>query len=203
MRANFGLLVVIAAAVFCLAQTAPATTVAPTPLPEMVQASPSIIHGTVTATSARWTEDGSMIVTDVTVQVHDVLRGDARRNVVFTQPGGSVGAVRVDVPGASAFQAGEEAVFFLAPGGSGEDLYLYGLDRGRFVVTQDPADGEKLIRGLDEAQLGVLLTAPVGVVSTSSRVTGGALKLSDFKAGVRRLRDAPPPKDNIRDGGER
>ena len=200
MRANFGPLVVIAAAVFCFAQTAPATTIAPTPLPEMVQASPSIVHGTVTATSSRWNADHTMIVTDVTVQVHDVLRGDDRRRVVFTQPGGSVGAVRVDVPGASAFQAGEEAVFFLAPGGE-EGLYLYGLDRGRFAVSD--VDGEKLVRGLDEMELGVLLAVPEGVVSTSSRATGGAIKLSDFKAGVRRLRDAPPPRDNVRDGGER
>ena len=79
---------------------ATATTVEEKSFREMVTETSSIVHGTVVSTSSRWTENRSLIVTDVRFQVHEVLKGDEVSEVVVTQPGGRVGAIRVDADGA-------------------------------------------------------------------------------------------------------
>src|SRR5512140_1638931 len=87
-----------------------ATTVVPLSTEDLVANSPTIVHGTVTGTRSHWNDEHTMIVTDATIRVEAALRGRAAGMIVVTEPGGTVGALRTDVPGASGFRAGEELV---------------------------------------------------------------------------------------------
>ncbi len=136
-----------AALVLAIASSARATSVPDMDLRALVDGSPSIVHGSVISTRCRWNEDRSLIVTDVRVRVMDAIRGGGVSEIEFTQPGGVVGKLVVEVPGASAFRSGDEAVFFLAPDAWGR-LCLNGLSRGCFAVLPDPVTGQKTVRGL-------------------------------------------------------
>jgi hypothetical protein len=191
-------------ATLLLPLSASATSVAPLDLPELIQRSTRVVHGEVVSAVSEWNADRSMIVTRVTVQVTESLAGEAGETVTFTQPGGTVGAIRVDVPGAAAFRNGEEGVWFLAPGPA-DALYLNGLDRGRYrVVTA--ANGEKRIPGLAPTDFDALGAGPPPGVTKVAEERGPVdVNLDVFKRGVRALArgERPGNRDDIRDGGDR
>jgi hypothetical protein len=196
-------LAVVLATVF-LPLSAQATSVAPLDLPELTARSTRVVHGEVIGTASEWNADRSMIVTRVTVRVTDTLSGDAGETVTFTQPGGRVGALRVDVPGAAAFRNGEEGVWFLAPG-PGDALYLNGLDRGRYRV-ETRADGSKRIPGLTPSDFDALGAGPPpGMTRVSEQRGPVEVDLDVFKQGVRALArgERPGNRDDVRDGGGR
>jgi len=187
----------VASVFFCVFAplTSFATTVEQQSLRKMATEAPSIVHGTVVSTSSRWTENRSLIVTDVRFQVHEVLKGDAVSEVVLTQPGGTVGAIRVDADGAVAHRPGEEAILFLKQSPRGH-TYVAGLFQGRFNVVED-SRGNKTVRGLSPEHVNVLRSAPgTGGGGTLRAGPSGAVPLDDFLGGVRDL-----VRDAVKDGG--
>lgn len=194
----------VALATLLLPVCALATSVAPLTLPELAERSTRVVHGEVVGTTSEWNADRTLILTRVTVRVTDAIAGESGGTVTFTQPGGQVGAVRVDVPGAAAFRNGEEGVWFLAPG-PGSALYLNGLDRGRYRVVTT-ADGGKRIPGVTPADFDALGAGPPPGLTRSSEERGPVdVDLDVFKRGVRALArgERPGNRDDVRDGGER
>lgn len=182
----FALVLAVLLASVIAAGPASATSVVRLSLSEMAAASPTIVHGTVVGVSSRWNADRSLIVTDVRVRVESALKGAPPAEVTLVQPGGEVGKLRVDVPGAAAFRPGEEAVLFLIPDRAGA-LHVTGLSQGRFEVTRDPRTGGKLVHGLAEP-----LPAPgagkPGAVRVTVEGTGtGTVGLDRFLDGIRVL----------------
>jgi len=174
--------------------SADATTVEARNLRQLTADATSVVHGTVVGISTHWTENRSLIVTDYRVQVADALKGEAAGEIVVTQPGGRVGAIRVDADGATAFRVGDEAVLFLGVSPRGVQ-HILGLSQGRFDVVTD-AQGNKMVRGLSGDAAGVLRrsTDPAGA---GVRTTGGGdLPLETFLGGVREL-----VRDTVKDGG--
>lgn len=166
-----------------------ATSAIPLTVEDLVANSTTIVHGTVLSTRSHWNEDRSLIVTDVTLRVTSLLRGPAAGEIVITQPGGSVGKLGVEIPGASAFRAGEETVLFARVDGQG-NLQPTGLDQGRFPVTTDARTGKRVVRGL-----AVFESRVDGVVTFKSGPPTGATPepvaprgdLDDFLGQVREL----------------
>ena len=170
--------------------SAGATSVAQMSLEDMAAISPVLVHGTVVSATSRWNPDRTLIVTEVRMRVETALKGRAPGEIIFTQPGGAVGKLQVDVPGASAFRPGEEAVLFLAPDPAGA-LHVIGLDRGRFDVVRDPRTGRKMMQGLTPDRLVSLGldAAPPGVLATAAAPE--PVSLDRFLSGLRDLvRDA-------------
>ena len=151
-RPLYALLTLVLSPTMLFVGSASATTVAEMDLPEMAKLSGAIVHGTVVSTSSRWNEDRTLIYTDVRVQVLDTLKGNAAGEIVITQPGGTVGKLRVDVPGAAAYRAGQEMVLFLAPTPEGR-YQVAGLSRGKFDVREDPKTGRKEVMGFSEVHV--------------------------------------------------
>jgi hypothetical protein len=187
-------------ALFCMivpaVPTIEATTIVHMTLEEMADASPSIVHGRVVSAQSRWNEDRTMILTDVVVRVESSLKGGEPGSITLTQLGGRVGALRVDVPGAVPFKAGEEAVLFLAPDDRGR-MMVNGLSQGRFDVVETPA-GKKLIRGLTPERVNSLRAAgalPAGMAAAAE--ASGDVPLDAFLTGVRGMLQIK------REGGER
>jgi hypothetical protein len=172
-----------------------ATTVEGMSLREMATEAPSIIHGTVVATSSRWTENRSLIVTDIRIAVHEVIKGEDVTEIVITQPGGTVGNLRVDADGAVTFKEGEETILFLDRSPRGI-TYVVGLSQGRFDVVDDQ-QGRKRVRGLDPEHLNIIRSS---VTPSTGGVTPGAgrggVPLDQFLGGVRDL-----VRDEVKEGG--
>lgn len=163
-----------------LAVSAPATTVVPMNLEEMAMASPDIVHGTVVSTNSHWNEDKTLIVTDVRIRVHDALKGGAAGEITVTQPGGVVGALRVEIPGVAAFRPDQEAVLFLGPQKDG-NFAITGLMQGQFDVITDEKTGQKSVRGLTAEKLGAAgKAAPL-------QSKDGSEELGAFKTRVKKL----------------
>ena len=163
-------------------------------LQKMATESTAIVHGKVLSSSSRWTEDRSVIVTDVRFQVVDALKGQAQGEVVVTQLGGVVGAMKVEVFGALAFQPGEESILFLSNDARGKSR-ITGFSQGHFAVERDPASHKKVVRGIDRDQLRAL-QAVRGPVGRGDRTPGGAVSLDWFKGGMRDL-----VRDAVKKGG--
>jgi hypothetical protein len=167
------------------AGSARATEVAERSLRQLTADAPTIVHGTVVGNQSHWTDNHSLIVTDVRVQVMDVLKGKPASEVVFTLPGGTVGAIRVEADGAAPFRVGDEAVLFLDRSPRGV-THLVGLMQGRFDVVTD-THGRKSVRGLTAESLGTLRRTMTRMGSAPIRDTGGPVPLDSFLGGLRDL----------------
>jgi hypothetical protein len=127
-----------------IAPPAHSTTVYHLDTPALVRGSTGIVIGTVQGTQSHWNESRTAIVTDVTVSVSDVLKGDATSTVTLTQPGGEVDGMRYEIPGSPAFRANEEVLLFLWEDSHGR-AQVNGLAQGKFELRTDPASGERVL----------------------------------------------------------
>lgn len=167
------------------AGSARATEVAQRSLRQLTADAPTIVHGTVISSHSHWTKNHSLIVTDVRLRVDDVLKGQAGSEVVFTQPGGTVGALRVEADGAAGFRTGEEAVLFLDTSFRGV-VHVVGLMEGRFDVVTD-THGRKTVQGLTAESLGTLRSTMTRMGSAPIRAQAGPVPLDQFLGGMRDL----------------
>jgi len=181
LRRFFTIVLFLAAA----AGSARATEVAERSLRQLAADAPTIVHGTVVGSQSHWTENHSLIVTDVRVHVEDVLKGDPVSEVVVTQPGGAVGAIRVEADGAAAFRVGDEAILFLDRSPRGV-THVVGLMQGRFDVVTD-AHGRKSVRGLTVESLGNLRSSMARMGSAPIAAQAGPVPLDRFLGGLRDL----------------
>jgi hypothetical protein len=115
-------------------------------LEEYVAASDDIVAGRVVAAESRWADTGMRIVTDVTIQVDDVMKGRLNKSgkVHFSLPTGRVGAIGRFSPQLPTFREGEEIVLFLENRGVHGYMVVGGIT-GKFNVRTDPDTGEKTV----------------------------------------------------------
>jgi hypothetical protein len=148
----------------------------------------TIVHGKVVETSSRWNEAHTLIVTDVRVDVLATAKGDPGATVTLTQPGGRVGKLRVDVPGASPFRAGQEVVLFLREGPDGR-LQVPGLSRGRFDVNVDPESARRFVLGIPPVERAGKPSSPESRLEWTE--VDGRVSLDRFLDDLRWLADQP------------
>jgi hypothetical protein len=122
-------------------------------LPALVEQSELVIVAAAQKQSSRYVN--KLIVTDVTLQVIDKLKGNTQpgETVVVTHLGGSVGDIGLSVPGAASFKLGQSAVVFLkrARSGSG-DWNVTGMSQGVLPITGQGA-AQNVMPGGDGAAL--------------------------------------------------
>jgi hypothetical protein len=105
-----------AAAVIAAAVAAPAcaTTLIRAGLEDLVESNATIVVGEVRDVRSYWNQEGSFILTDVRVTVHDVLKGDPRaRELKVTLLGGTVGDLTTLIVGGPELIPGGSYVLFL------------------------------------------------------------------------------------------
>ena len=159
------LTVLLALAFTLLLHAAPAraTVYLPADFVEMVDASIYIVHGSVVDVRSEAIADRRSIVTYVTVDVTQQLKGSPRESVTFLVPGGQAGHYERIVVGAPRFEEGDEVVLFLTTRGP-TIPYVFGLSQGVYRVSRatgralvmppavlgreaDAADSGRLVRG--------------------------------------------------------
>jgi hypothetical protein len=126
-----------------LASPAAATVYVPVDFREMVTASQAIVHGRVVDVRSEPTQDRLMVVTYVTLDVDNQLKGAGAESITFRVPGGQVGRYRRIIVGAPQFEDGDEVVVFLSARGPSIP-YLFGLSQGVYRVART-RDGDAVV----------------------------------------------------------
>jgi hypothetical protein len=149
MQTPRSLILATALALVLVAPVASASQVLHQTLRDLTLGSSDIVIGQVEGTRARWDDSRRKIITEVTVQVSQSLKGAAAERLTLTQLGGDLDGFRYAVPGNPMFRPGEEALLFVWRDAKGR-AQVNGLAQGKFDITTDAATGEKTVqRGLD------------------------------------------------------
>jgi hypothetical protein len=179
---------VLLPAVLLLCLPASATSMLKVDLPELAQSADVIVHGSVRRVASRWSGDGRRIVTDVEIQVTEVLKGQAGGTLLVTQPGGQVGDIGQKVSGLASFAPEEEVVVFLERRGA-QAFRVSGMAQGKYKVLRSQG-GARAMAVPESTGEALLLDAATHEPATSS---SQALPLSDLKASIRTALQQPAP----------
>ncbi len=104
---------------------------------QLVQRADHIVLAVAEEKQSRRHHDGRMIVTDVSLRVEQVLKGETKAGSVLiaTCLGGKLETVALQVPGEATFALGERAVVFLRTQDDGQ-LRVVGMSQGMMPVAQ-------------------------------------------------------------------
>ncbi len=117
---------------------ASASTVLRADLPALTHVADTVVRGTVSRLSTRWSGDHMRILTDVEIRVQEVLKGEPRRTLTVVNPGGVIGDLGQRVAGTPDFTEGEEVILFLEQ--RGDRFIVSGMAQGKFKVERS-SDG--------------------------------------------------------------
>ena len=101
-------------------------------LEDLTRKADLIVVGVGAESQARRNDDGRLIVTDVSVDVQQVLKGDAKAgdDVIVTLLGGTLDGLGLRVPGEASIPTGQPALLFLYRASNGRDLRVVGMAQG-------------------------------------------------------------------------
>jgi hypothetical protein len=165
-------------------QTARATTVIPPTFDELVAQAQVIFQGKVTDVRSQWVGEGGQrhIVTYVTFQVADAVKGTSDQSYTIRMFGGTVGEESMGVADAPEFQVGDEDILFVENNGS-QLIPLVGIMHGRYRVERDNSGTEVVT---DHERAPVRNVARLGRTSAmAAPAVERNLTPADFKAAVR------------------
>jgi len=153
-----------------LAATLHATLSIPTDLPDVVASATLIVRGRVVDTRAFTEIANGPVVTAVTVNVTETLKGSADRVATFRVHGGALGRYRQVVIGSPTFAAGDDAFLFLKrapdgvlwPVGMGAGVYKISAASGPLVVNAPVVAGVTATVGAQIAR-GDTRRKPMGI----------------------------------------
>lgn len=114
--------------------SADATVMVPLSLDQLAKESDSIVLGHCVGKRAYFS--GGMIFTEYTVQVYEVLKGDAVKELKVRQPGGEYDGKGIYIPGVARFSAFEESLIFLGKVQAGS-RDVVGWSQGKFHIYYD------------------------------------------------------------------
>jgi hypothetical protein len=180
----------IAALALLACAPALATTALFADLPELAARAELVIRGKVMSSESRWTDDGRRIVTDVQVEVAEVLKGAPRARLTVRQPGGQVGTLGQRVDGVAAFTVGEEVVLFLERRPD-DSFHLAGMAQGKLRVERT-TDG-RAAYAVPESVGEMFLLDPLTRAPRSPRTQ--ALELEELRAVISEsVKSGSPPR---------
>jgi len=105
-------------------------------LDDMIAKSTAIVRGKVTGSYA--VAAGPIVYTHYAIQVAESFKGAPQQSVDVVVPGGIVGNLRQAFPGTPQLNPGDEFVFFLWAGRSGQ-TQIIGLTQGLFALSAGPS----------------------------------------------------------------
>lgn len=179
----------------CVAlNSARATTVIPPTFDELVSQAEIIFQGTVTEVKSQWTGEGAQrhIVSYVTFQVDEAVKGDAGATYTLRLLGGTVDGQTMEVTDTPKFKAGDRDIVFVENNGT-QFIPLVGIMHGRFRVREDKETGAEVVVDnsgqaiTDLAHLGHEQHEAHGKGTTNAVDTGveRTLAAADFKAAIK------------------
>jgi hypothetical protein len=168
----------------------------PLSVEKIVELSDAVVTGEVVSVESRWTDGPRMaIVTDITIQVSDSVKGRVNKGsqVHITLPGGRIGILATLVSHMPTFKEKEEVLVFLqAPTkDAGGPNMVVGGSQGKLVIKTDASTGEKIVSAPNFDASYVLSDAAkkIQAKKAKSQAQGdpptAAVNLDDFKSYLR------------------
>jgi hypothetical protein len=147
-----GRVLVLILAGLSLAARLVATTVNPPDFPDLVNQSDYIVRAVVKSVASEYAQPGSRkIVTNVELEVKEVIAGKPPEPLVLRVMGGKVGDREMILEGAPQFKVGEESILFVQ--GNGRQIYpLVAMMHGVYPVKRE-ADGREFITRSNQVPL--------------------------------------------------
>ena len=175
----------VAAAALLAAAAPEASVVVPPTFDALVATAGDIFLGQVTARSSRIDMRGGhrLVVTDVTFRVDEAVKGEPGRLTTLTFLGGSVGELRVEVPGMPTFMVGDRDVLFVQRGRPSL-MPIVGLFHGRFRVVTGPGGSGEFVANAARQPLS---TAAGYAHPARLSATARPLALADFLRTIRSM----------------
>ena len=130
------------AVVVCLAAALNGEAQAPVDVASRAKGAGKIVVATVKSVESRFEVNpfgDQLILSDMTLQVHETLRGAAIPSLVVTIEGGTVGDLKLEVSDIPILRPGDRAVFLLNERGPDSDSYLP-HQRGLGILKLDAAN---------------------------------------------------------------
>lgn len=192
---NFKAFLAATCAVFAI-NNSQATTVIPPSFDELVAQAEVIFQGTVTGTESQWAGEGGSrrIVTYVTFQVDEAIKGEPGASYTLRMLGGTVDGQTMEVTDSPKFKVGDRDIVFVENNGS-QFIPLVGIMHGRYRVQHDKANGKEVVTTNSGHALKAV--ADIGkddghdhgkagsTQSAAAAVAEGALGAADFKSAIR------------------
>jgi len=165
---------------------------------DVVAKSHDVVHGRVIAKDSFYEQDKKRILTDVIIEVEDVMKGSLNKSshIHLQLLGGRVGGHVHYVTGLADFREGEEVVLFLKFQKSNGFVVTQGAS-GKFNVVTDDETGEKFVKPTSPAGKVYLNDASKAVRAKSDESSsnekadrqpakpGTGMKLDQFKDFIR------------------
>ena len=164
-----------------------ATTVIPPTFDQLVSQAELIFQGTVTEVASQWTGEGAQrcIVTFVTFQIDEQIKGDAGASYTIRLLGGTVGDQTMEVTDSPKFARGDRDILFVENNGR-QFVPLVGIMHGRFRVQHDGRTGQEIVASdHDGAVTDLAKLGKEDAASHSDSASEEPLSTADFKAAIR------------------
>ena len=169
-------LVPLALTALFIAGASLATTVVHMDTRALVQRSHDIVIGTVEGSRSYWNADHTRILTEVTVNVSESLKGEGPGRLVLTQLGGELDGMRYHIEGSPRFARGEEALLFVWRDPQGR-AQVNGLAQGKFEIGRD-AGGTRVVQ---RATPGLAFRDPQSLRALPEGTAPARVTLDDMK----------------------
>jgi hypothetical protein len=177
------LILATALAVLVNGPAARATQVMHQTLRDLTLGSSDIVIGQVEETRVHWNASHSKILTDITVQVSESLKGTAGERLILTQLGGDLDGFRYSVPGSPLFRSGEQALLFVWRDAQGR-AQVNAMAQGKFDIRTDAASGTRTVQRSVEGTA-VRDVRALGLVKPGERAP--QLPLADMVSQIRAI----------------
>ena len=144
IKASFALLAIVA--LLCSSERA-AAQIESNRIQSLTQQADAIVVGKVSTVRSEWTADKTRIVTKVSVDVDEYVKGQpAGKTMVITHLGGEVDGVGELYSSAPHFSTGEDVLVFVKKD-SKNNLTVAGGNEGKIKITKNESTGERMIQG--------------------------------------------------------
>lgn len=136
----------VLAAIVALIPVGQATTVIAPTFDELVDQAEVIFQGNVTDVKSMWAGEGGQrhIVSFVTFQIEDGLKGNPGQSYTIRMLGGTVDGETMEISDAPKFAVGDKDILFVQNNGS-QFIPLVGIMHGRFHVQHDQAGRDSVL----------------------------------------------------------
>jgi hypothetical protein len=175
----------VAASLAVAMRGAQATTVIPPTFDELVGQAEIIFQGTVTDVRSQWVGEGAQrnIVSYVTFNIEDSLKGSPGKSYTIRMLGGTVEGETMAVSDAPKFKVGDNDILFVENNGS-QFIPLVGIMHGQFQVQHDKSGREVVTSNEGEPVKNV---ARLGrdTAAVSSAPAENNLTAAEFKAAIK------------------
>jgi hypothetical protein len=178
------------AAMIFVMRSAQATTVIPPSFDELVTQAEVIFQGNVTEVKSQWIGEGGQrhIVSYVTFQVEEALKGSPGEKYTIRMFGGTVDGESMAVGDAPKFAVGDRDILFVENNGS-QIIPLVGIMHGRFHVRRDQS-GQEVVT--DNEGVPLKNVARLGKLDASAPSAAEAnVTAANFKAAVKNKLQKP------------